>query len=174
MGSALKKRLKDRPTTEDITRATEELMTDGHRGTAVLSCALLDDLIKFGILCNMVTLTPTEHDELFVGYKPLASFSAKIQLAYAIGLIGKKVRHDLNSIREIRNAIAHTALQIDFSSPEIKSLCHGFHCKPLIDKREQKNTKTLFVCATRIMMIHLISKWSPDKSFIPKEIMELS
>ncbi len=173
MGSAFKKRLKTQPTIEDIIRATNELMTDGHRGIAVLGAALLEDLLRVGILYNMRTLSTAEQDKLFSGYGPLSSFSTKIQIAYAIGLIGPNVTHDLETIREIRNGFAHTALQVDFGSPEVIALCNGLHCRHLIHKQKHGDAKTLFAAAVRLLMIHLISKFPEHDGSIPKDICGL-
>jgi hypothetical protein len=42
------------------------------------------------------------------GDAPLATFSAKIRLAYALSIFGSSTRDDLDTIREIRNAFAHS------------------------------------------------------------------
>ena len=53
-------------------------------------------------------------DDLFSGHGPLASFAAKIDFAFYLGLISKSDHAELHRIREIRNEFAH-ALETDLS-----------------------------------------------------------
>ncbi|WP_315792365.1 MltR family transcriptional regulator [Bradyrhizobium sp. SZCCHNRI1002] len=48
---------------------------------------------------------------------PLRSFSAKITMGFALGLYNEKVEHDLNVVRIVRNAFAHSKKLLDFSDP---------------------------------------------------------
>jgi len=61
-------------------------------------------------------------DRFFKGMGPLSSFSARIDMAYLLGLLGDDHRYymSFHSIRKIRNLFAHTLAPIDFSSSEIK------------------------------------------------------
>jgi hypothetical protein len=43
---------------------------------------------------------------LFKGYGPLSSFSAKIDLAYALKVTTLEIHNELHKIRDIRNAFA--------------------------------------------------------------------
>lgn len=52
---------------------------------------------------------------------PLRSFAAKISMAYALGIYTEKIQHDLNVVRIIRNAFAHSKKLIDFDDPLIIS-----------------------------------------------------
>lgn len=45
---------------------------------------------------------------------PLRSFSTKIMLGYALGLFDAKMKHDVNVIRTIRNAFAHSKTMLHF------------------------------------------------------------
>lgn len=179
MASALKKLVKEPPTKDDINRAVKELNTDGVRGCAVLAHALLEDMLRQCILANMTDLNKDEQDRLFVGSGPLSSFSSKIQLAYAFKIIGTKTRHDLDTIREIRNAIAHTSLKIDFDTPEVASLCAGLHCLNVAKESRDSNftPRQKFVVATKILMIHFIGRWDGAEATasrgIPSEFRDL-
>lgn len=51
---------------------------------------------------------------IFNGYGPLASFSARIDVAYALGIIDQSLFKLLHAVRELRNSLAH--------SPHLKSL----------------------------------------------------
>jgi hypothetical protein len=76
---------------------------------------------------KMVQLNKTEHKDIFEGGNaPLSTFSSKIKVGYALGCYGRKTRHDLDALREIRNQFAHTVekMDIDASMDKLK----GFHC----------------------------------------------
>ena len=59
----------------------------------------------------------TMFDRLFGQYKPLSSFSAKIEIALAIGVIDKRIHANLNLIRLIRNDFAHEVSPLRFQAP---------------------------------------------------------
>src|ERR1051326_7379863 len=81
-----------------------EIQTDGPRGAILLSCSLMEALLIGVIKTKMVKLTNREQDELFEGANaPLSTFSAKIKTAYALGCYGPRTRHDLETLRKIRN-----------------------------------------------------------------------
>jgi hypothetical protein len=77
---------------------------DGMPGTVMIAVSHIDGLLKGAITYRMVNLTSDDEEVLFSGFGPLATFSARIRIAYALGIIGKKTRHDLDLMREIRNA----------------------------------------------------------------------
>ena len=49
----------------------------------------------------------------------LHDFNAKIKMAYILEIIGKRTTADVQAIRAIRNAFAHSTLVIDFDTPEV-------------------------------------------------------
>jgi hypothetical protein len=62
----------------------------------------------------------TSKKELFDNHdrSPLATFSERIVAAYALGIIDKTTRDNLDIIRDIRNSFAHSIMPVEFSSPE--------------------------------------------------------
>jgi hypothetical protein len=54
---------------------------------------------------------------------PLGTFAAKIRMAYALGVYPKPIKDELDLIRHIRNAFAHSSERIQFTSPEITEAC---------------------------------------------------
>jgi hypothetical protein len=85
---------------------------DGMRGTVMIAVSHIDGLLKGAITYRVVNLTSDDEEVLFSGFGPLATFSARIRIAYALGIIGKKTRHDLDLMREIRNAWRIAANQL--------------------------------------------------------------
>jgi len=50
---------------------------------------------------------------------PLNSFSSKIVIGYALGIYDERMRNDLDIVRKIRNAFAHSRKLIQFDDPLI-------------------------------------------------------
>src|SRR6516165_6267823 len=57
--------------------------------------------------------------EMLVENGPLNSFSSKIVIGYALGIYDERMRNDLNIVRSIRNAFAHSRKLIQFDDPLI-------------------------------------------------------
>jgi hypothetical protein len=82
----------------------------------------------------------------------LASLSAKINLARALGIFGPKTAHDL---REIRNAFAHGLRRMNFQTSEINQLLVSLHCIRGIHDYKRLSPRKLFFEATAILSTHL-------------------
>ena len=88
---------------------------------AILACVLieheLDRLLRKKLKKNDENTWQALQSET----GPLRSFAAKISMAYALGIYTEKIQHDLNVVRIIRNAFAHSKKLIDFDDPLIIS-----------------------------------------------------
>lgn len=63
-------------------------------------------------------------DKLFFGpTKPLASLSAKTNMAYCLGLFSKNDYRAFEHVRAIRNRFAHTLDHVTFTDSTIRPLC---------------------------------------------------
>jgi len=58
---------------------------------------------------------------------PLATFSARASLAYALGLISKEEYEDCDTIGRIRDEFSKS-LKADFETEEIRDLCQDLRC----------------------------------------------
>lgn len=62
--------------------------------------------------------------KLFDWTGPLGTFSARITLAYGLGWITDEVRKDLDTIRDMRNDLAHSSdFDLGFNSQSIRDRC---------------------------------------------------
>jgi DNA-binding MltR family transcriptional regulator len=50
---------------------------------------------------------------------PLGSFYSRIAMGYALGIHDNNMRNDLNIVRNIRNAFAHSRKSIQFDHPAV-------------------------------------------------------
>lgn len=117
-------RLKDRqPTREDFAALFAELRgAHGDRGMAVLGGNVLDQALRSALVI-VIGARGKQSPRLFGDYRPLQPLSAKIELAYTLGIIGDHTRANLAMISAIRNTAAHTASPFSFDDPVIVSAC---------------------------------------------------
>lgn len=104
-----KKRLPRERVRNIIARALEN---NDDRVSVIVLASLIDVGLERAIKCRMRRLKPAEHDAIFGGAGPLSGLSAKIRMAYGLGVIGPLVRNDLSTINDVRNVFAHAAQNI--------------------------------------------------------------
>ncbi|MGZ5857341.1 MAG: hypothetical protein ACXWJK_08895 [Burkholderiaceae bacterium] len=103
----------------DVFRLTKSLLDESERASVILGAARLDvDLEK--LLKQVLLPHPGGSDPLFEGDRMLGTFSAKIALAYRLGLINSEFEHALQMVRKIRNDFAHQLESESLSSPRQK------------------------------------------------------
>ena len=98
-----------------------ELGGESDRAVAVLTAAFLDHQLES--LLRRFFRQVRETDSLFEPMQPLASFSARIKLAYVLGLIDRQSQRELNRVRKIRNLFAHDRRPLSFADSKIANAC---------------------------------------------------
>lgn len=116
------------PDTASILRSMEK---ESDAGAVLLCSGLVEDALYELLIKSTVALSKPDHSALFDGIGPLATFSSRINVSYCFGLIGPHTRDNLNIVREIRNAFAHSKTTIGFSTPEVVAVCRLFDFKHL-------------------------------------------
>ena len=101
--------------------------TEDDRTAAISAGSLADVALERAIRTRFRSLKRQEIDTIFAGTGPLATSSAKIQIAYALGIIGPQTKHDLTTIKDIRNVFAHAHQDITFRNLSIRRRCLGMH-----------------------------------------------
>jgi hypothetical protein len=104
-------------------RATIENIEKGDdRSAAILAGAYLEDRLTSAIKVRLISDAEV-HGKIFKGYGPLATFSAKIDLAYLMRILDRNTRDGFHTIREIRNRFAHRLDLDNFESSMVRDLC---------------------------------------------------
>lgn len=116
----------DTSSMDELHKLLADLEQHGHAAHAVLVASILESRLATLLAAYMPNLSNRMQEKLFSGYGPLSSFSAKIDLAYALDLIPESLRRDLHVIREIRNEFAHSTVSIHFGSEPIKTMLLKF------------------------------------------------
>lgn len=87
------------------------------------------------------------------------------------GLYGKKVRHDLDTIRDIRNDFAHSLDKFDAEHPVIRSRVLGLHALQNVPDAQTLRTTTLLKNATERLAMLLIVLMAPSQSRFDPEML---
>jgi DNA-binding MltR family transcriptional regulator len=91
----------------------------------ILVCAsFLEKALGALLLTHFIDCTTAEAMLDPCGQRPLATFRARTDLAYCLGLISKGAFNNLNLVREVRNLCAHSHELIGFDHPDIAAVCN--------------------------------------------------
>jgi DNA-binding MltR family transcriptional regulator len=82
-------------------------------------------------------LTNKITEGLFDASGSLGTFSAKIDLAYSLGIYGEKTYRELNMIRKIRNEFAHILGPLNFNSPDVENRCRELWFPKVVEINHQ-------------------------------------
>jgi hypothetical protein len=100
----------------------EEVGRQTHAGAAMLVAAALDRVLEDALTTRMIQLNREMRDKLFGDYGTLRDFSAKIDIAFALGLVDRQNYKLLTAIRKCRNLFAHSKDVLSFESPGVRAL----------------------------------------------------
>ncbi|RED31830.1 mannitol repressor [Rhodopseudomonas thermotolerans] len=103
---------------------TEQLKLKNDRGVAITFASMLEDRLRWLIETQFIeNLSEKRKASLFKGQGPLSTFSAKTEVAFALGLVKPEVRDQLIIIAQIRNKFAHGFKSVRFTDTNISELC---------------------------------------------------
>jgi hypothetical protein len=113
----------------------KEFQRETDRAAAVLAVAYLDSRLET-LLRTKFVAGPKFVEDLLTRQGGLSSFSARISIAYAVGLISMRSAKDLHLVRQIRNDFAHQLHGLSFKTHGIASRVAKFNIlQALRDKR---------------------------------------
>jgi DNA-binding MltR family transcriptional regulator len=126
----------------------EALTRESDRGLILVSASYLDIALEDLLRSKFTSLNKASSviiNSLFDNFGPLSSFSAKIKIVYAMGLVEEWVYHDLEVIRKLRNEFAHGMGLAAFSSKEVVRLTEllkgADHAVTQLSKQKVKTLK---------------------------------
>jgi DNA-binding MltR family transcriptional regulator len=111
-----------------------EIEAQSDRAAALVAAAYLEERLREAIralftdaVVQVKESGQTVESRLFEGTGPLATFSAKISIALALGLVGPESLRELHLIRKIRNEFAHNAEPLGFGDSPVSDWCRELH-----------------------------------------------
>jgi DNA-binding MltR family transcriptional regulator len=95
-----------------------------HAGIVMAAGAIFDAQLETALRHAMRPLSKQLCKRVFDSFGPLSTFSNKIVMAHAIGIVSAPIYARLEHLRKLRNAFAHSPDLLHFGSPEIAPLFH--------------------------------------------------
>jgi len=120
---ALKELAKQAPPEQNRLEYLAELARQPDRVTAIVAVAGLEHILKETI-CRHLRPGFSKEDQIF-DYNNngiLSTFGSQVTIACAMGIFGEQERADFSRLLRIRNAFAHSMMNIDFSAVPIPSI----------------------------------------------------
>lgn len=140
---------------KDFSAFLNEFQAETDRGAAMVGAALLDQ--KLGETLRSFFVAGKGATELLDGGSAvLGTFSARIKLAHALGLIDDFEQSECNLIRKIRNEFAHGIHGVGYADARITRMCEGLQ-SDLPGGREvfKGNHRAMFVNAVCLLVMRL-------------------
>ena len=136
---------KQRPSEEQLAAYPSLILAGIDRGAAVMGGALVENALELAIQSTIVDPGDVIRKSWFEGpLAPFSTFSAKITLGRALGLYGERMQKRLASIKDIRNAFAHSSIPLDFKNP---SIARGIKNLAPRDAKELRSEKIAYGAA---------------------------
>jgi hypothetical protein len=124
-GLSLKELIRKEPSLGDIfVEISGAASPPDDRSFAIIECSNLENKLDLLIKNNLDHFTNKQKEDLFEAKgAPLQSFSGKIQVAFAMKLIGLNTYKDMMALKNVRNVFAHAKISVDFHVPAIIKEC---------------------------------------------------
>lgn len=119
----------------DFNSIIDSYENESDRAAAILAASYLDFYLEECI--KFVLVDDPSIEKLFEGTSALSTFSAKINMAFALGLLTEETKKNLHYIKKIRNHFAHHPTATSFNTPQVRSWCSEFS---LLSKYEDGTT----------------------------------
>jgi hypothetical protein len=111
------------PKPEELKAFFDSVNEMDDRAAALILSSLSDNLLETCIAIDFVQLGKRRFEQTFRSPgAPLGTFSAKIAVAYALGVVTTETRSQLDQIRRIRNTFAHAMLRVSFNDRAIAAV----------------------------------------------------
>lgn len=116
------------PPLDEVDSLLSSLTNMEARAAALIMASILDNFLESAVASCFVKLSATKYNSLFRDRQaPFSSFANKISVGYALGVYNDGIRAQLDGIRSIRNAFAHTMTAIDFNHPVVATACNNLN-----------------------------------------------
>jgi DNA-binding MltR family transcriptional regulator len=92
---------------------------ESDRGAILVASSILENALE-QLFRSVLVDEVADALKLFKAEGPLATFSARINMSRAFGLIPEVIARQLNLVRHIRNTCAHSPETVTFATPEVR------------------------------------------------------
>lgn len=137
----------------------KEFQDETDRGAALVGAALIDTRLERLLVSHL--LDNSIGKEMVNGSNaPLGSFSSRIKMSYALGLITEVEFKECDLIRRIRNEFAHSIHGMDFQNQKLSALCKNLKANTPDGSRFNGNARQLFI--NSVIMVSMSLWYRPE------------
>jgi Mannitol repressor len=124
----LKELKNETPSREEVMSRVAMAQIASDYEAVMLSASLLEYMLMQAIKTKFVKLGKDHLDSLFSHDKngPLCTFSAKIKISHALGILSSETRSQIEKITIVRNHFAHHKDKSSFDDDSVKIVCLKF------------------------------------------------
>lgn len=97
----------------------DHFLSESDRSAIILGASMVEAFILSALKRRMPTINADEQDRLFNFEGPCGSYSNRIRMVQALGIIDRPTRRQIELVKEMRNAAAHCHTAIQFDTPAI-------------------------------------------------------
>lgn len=168
--SILKRLSREEPSITDLF----DILTGEHddRTAAIMGAARVEHALEKRIISFLRPLNNDRRKRMFEGEGLLSSFSAKIQLGFALSIFDQAFANELNRVKEIRNAFAHARKPITFKRKAVSDVCKSLRL-PTIYPRDDGGPRTArskFDLTVSMLVVAFTDAQPLDASWNRKEL----
>jgi mannitol operon repressor len=158
-------RITNNPTpNEQFGAFLDSLHAETDRGSALSAASFSEELLKSILLAFMAEVPAT--GDLISGFEaPIGTFSAKIKLTFALGLIDLELYRGLDAVRKIRNAFAHQWTPVSFNEQPVPDLINNIPDHPIISSASP-------LASNRVRFEARVSAMLMELCFLPMVIVQ--
>ncbi len=136
-----------------------ELRHESDRGVVIVLAAMLEEILEECVKARLEKLDQVVGlaDKLFGPERPLSTFSAKIAMAAALGVIDEDLYRRIDGVRALRNACAHAQVGMRLDTPEVAD-CLFFivpEAAPALRGAEAHHLRALLIWAADIFLYEI-------------------
>lgn len=110
------------PEPSELRAQFEAMDDDTDRAIGVVSVAIIEAILQRLLEVRLKGQSPEVRNGLFLNRGPLSDFHGKILVAVGFDVASAGIGDELMNIKAIRNAFAHSTMNIGFDTPEIVGL----------------------------------------------------
>lgn len=138
-----------------------EFQGETDRGAALVGAALIDERL-YRLLESHFVACKEPKELLKGGNAPIGSFSARIKIAYCLGLITELEFKECELIRRIRNEFAHQVHGLTFADNKVNDLCNNSRANTPGGARFNGNARQLFI--NSVILVSLALWYRPKQN----------
>jgi len=131
-----------------------EFQGETDRGAALVGAALIDSRLE-RLLCSHLAVEEMADELICSNNAPLGTFSSRIKMGYALGLITELEFRESEIIRRVRNEFAHSVHGLDFKGQKVAALCRNLKSNTPDGKRFDENPRQLFINSVILLSMAL-------------------